>query len=63
MNGKAKIEVSRFEYAIRSVVEPETLDSYKQLSREEESKEREEKLLNSAKKMKIKTAVNTYNNK
>ena len=40
-----KTKVSRFEYAIRSVVEPQTLDNYEPLTEEEELHIRKDKLL------------------
>jgi hypothetical protein len=39
-----KTKISRFEYAIRTVAEPETLDEYEQFTREEELDQRIEKM-------------------
>lgn len=49
-----KKKISAFEYAIMQTITPEETKNYEALSREEEMESRENKLINQAKKLKIK---------
>lgn len=49
-----KTKISQFEYAIRSVCEPQTLHNYEERTHEEELELRRQKLRSVSKRIKIK---------
>lgn len=49
-----KTKISAFEYAIREVAEPQTLNQFEPRTEKEELELRKQKLLNTAKRMKVK---------